>query len=63
VCPDATGRRVLPSPRATARQVIGTGTPANCAPATAARAAAEGGVITFKRGPLPVTVTMTATAK
>jgi hypothetical protein len=45
------------------RQIIGTGAPANCAPATAAQAAAEGGVITFKRAPMPVTVTMTATAK
>lgn len=56
-------RRVLPSPCATTRQVIGTGVPANCAPATAGRAAPEGGVVTFKRGPMPVTVTMTATAK
>jgi hypothetical protein len=28
-----------------------------------ARAVAEGGVDTFKSGPMPVTVTMTATAK
>ena len=43
--------------------VIGTGTPASCTSAALVRAVARGGVITFKCGPGPVTITMTATAK
>src|SRR5258705_210989 len=43
--------------------VIGTGTPASCTSAAVVTAVAAGGVITFKCGPAPVTITMTATAK
>jgi hypothetical protein len=43
--------------------VIGTGTPASCTSAAVVRAVAEGGIITFRCGPNPVTITMTATAK
>jgi len=43
--------------------VIGTGTPASCTSAAVVKAVAEGGVITFRCGPKPVTITMTATAK
>jgi hypothetical protein len=43
--------------------VIGTGTPASCTSAALVKAVAAGGVITFKCGPAPVTITMTATAK
>jgi hypothetical protein len=43
--------------------VIGTGTPASCTSAAVVRAVAEGGVVIFKCGPHPVTITMTATAK
>jgi hypothetical protein len=43
--------------------VIGNGTPASCTSAAVVRAVAKGGVITFKCGPKPVTITMTATAK
>jgi hypothetical protein len=43
--------------------VIGTGTPASCTSAAVVQAVALGGIITFKCGPNPVTITMTATAK
>ena len=43
--------------------VIGNGTPATCTSAAVVQAVADGGVITFKCGPKPVTITMTATAK
>jgi hypothetical protein len=43
--------------------VIGAGTPASCTSAAVVRAVAEGGIITFRCGPRPVTITMTATAK
>jgi hypothetical protein len=42
--------------------VIGHGTPASCTSAAVVRAVAEGGIITFRCGPKPVTITMTATA-
>jgi hypothetical protein len=44
-------------------QVIGHGTPAGCTSAAVVRAVAKGGLITFKCGPKPVTITMHATAK
>jgi hypothetical protein len=43
--------------------VIGAGTPASCTSAAVVRAVAEGGIVIFKCGPSPVTITMTATAK
>ena len=43
--------------------VIGTGTPASCTSAAVVRAVAKGGVIVFRCGPRPVTITMRATAK
>jgi hypothetical protein len=43
--------------------VIGDGKPASCTSAAVVRAVALGGVITFRCGPRPVTITMTATAK
>lgn len=43
--------------------IIGDGTSASCTSAAVVRAVAEGGIITFKCGPKPVTITMTATAK
>lgn len=43
--------------------VIGTGTPASCTSIAVVRAVAAGGVITFRCGPAPMTITMTATAK
>ncbi len=43
--------------------VIGVGTPASCTSAAVVRAVAKGGIITFRCGPHPVTITMTATAK
>jgi hypothetical protein len=43
--------------------VIGTGTAASCTSAAVIKAVAEGGIITFKCGSKPVTITMTATAK
>jgi hypothetical protein len=43
--------------------VIGNGTPATCTSAAVVRGVAEGGIITFNCGPIPVTITMTATAK
>jgi predicted outer membrane repeat protein len=43
--------------------VIGHGSAASCTPAAVVRAVALGGVITFNCGPVPVTITMTATAK
>jgi hypothetical protein len=43
--------------------VIGTGTAASCTSAAVVKAVAAGGVTTFKCGPAPVTITMTATAK
>ena len=42
--------------------VIGDGRPASCTSAAVVRAVAAGGVITFNRGPKPVTIVMTATA-
>jgi len=42
--------------------VIGNGTPASCTSAAVVAAVAAGGVITFSRGPSPVTITMTGTA-
>jgi hypothetical protein len=44
-------------------QVVGTGTPASCTSAAVVKAVARGGIITFRCGPAPVTITMTATAK
>jgi hypothetical protein len=44
-------------------RVVGRGTPASCTSAAVVRAVAKGGIITFNRGPEPVTITMTATAK
>lgn len=43
--------------------VIGNGTPAGCTSAAVVRAVAAGGVITFKCGPAPVTISMTRTAR
>jgi hypothetical protein len=43
--------------------VIGNGRPASCTSAAVVRAVAKGGIITFRCGPKPVTITMTATAK
>jgi predicted outer membrane repeat protein len=43
--------------------VIGTGTPASCTSAAVVGAVAAGGVIVFRCGPRPVTITMRATAK
>jgi hypothetical protein len=43
--------------------VIGDGKPASCTSAAVVRAVAKGGIITFRCGPKPVTITMTATAK
>ncbi len=43
--------------------VIGNGTPTSCTSAAVVRAVASGGVIVFKCGPGPVTITMTATAR
>src|SRR5580704_8200791 len=43
--------------------VIGDGRPASCTSAAVVRAVAAGGIITFRCGPNPVTITMTATAK
>jgi hypothetical protein len=43
--------------------VIGTGTPAGCTSAAVVQAVARGGVITFRCGSKPVTITMRATAK
>jgi hypothetical protein len=43
--------------------VIGDGSPAGCTSAAVVQAVAEGGIITFDCGPIPVTITMTATAK
>ncbi len=43
--------------------VIGTGRPSSCTSAAVVRAIAEGGVITFRCGPKPVTIVMKATAK
>src|ERR1700733_9228935 len=42
--------------------VIGTGTPASCTSAAVVKAVARGGVITFRCGPKPVTITMTPCA-
>jgi hypothetical protein len=44
-------------------RVIGNGTPASCTSQAVVAAVAKGGVITFKCGPKPVVITMTATAK
>ncbi len=44
-------------------RTIGDGTPASCTSAAVVKAVAAGGIITFKCGPAPVTITMTATAK
>jgi hypothetical protein len=43
--------------------VIGTGTAASCTSQAVIAAVAAGGVITFSCGPVPVTITLTATAK
>ena len=43
--------------------VIGKGTPASCTSAAVVKAVTAGGIITFKCGPAPVTITLTATAK
>jgi hypothetical protein len=43
--------------------VIGHGTPATCTSRAVLAAVAEGGIITFRCGPKPVTITLTATAK
>ena|SRR5579871_1216363 len=43
--------------------VIGHGTPASCTSAAVVSAVAKGGVIVFRCGPRPVTITMKATAK
>ena len=43
--------------------VIGRGTAASCTSAAVVKAVAQGGIITFNCGPMPVTITMTATAK
>ncbi|MCB2174357.1 MAG: hypothetical protein KQH57_00975 [Actinomycetales bacterium] len=43
--------------------VIGDGTPASCTSQAVVDAVAAGGVITFRCGPDPVTITMAATAK
>ncbi len=43
--------------------VIGHGTPAGCTSRAVVRAVAEGGIITFRCGPRPVTIVMKATAK
>jgi len=43
--------------------VIGKGTPAGCTSAAVVKAVTAGGIITFKCGPAPVTITLTATAK
>ena len=43
--------------------VIGDGRPSSCTSAAVVRAVARGGIITFRCGPKPVTITMTATAK
>ncbi|MFC7276360.1 hypothetical protein ACFQS1_20395 [Paractinoplanes rhizophilus] len=42
---------------------IGNGTAASCTSAAVVKAVAAGGIITFDCGPVPVTITMTATAK
>ena len=44
-------------------RVIGNGTPASCTSTAVVAAVAKGGIITFKCGPKPVFITMTATAK
>jgi hypothetical protein len=43
--------------------VVGNGTPASCTGAAFVAAVAQGGVITFDCGPLPVTITLSETAK
>jgi hypothetical protein len=43
--------------------VIGSGTPSGCTSAAVVNAVKAGGVITFRCGPNPITITMTATAK
>jgi hypothetical protein len=44
-------------------RVIGNGKPASCTSAKVVAAVHDGGVITFDCGPLPITITMHATAK
>ena len=44
-------------------RVIGNGTPASCTSAKVVAAVARGGIIRFKCGPRPVTITMHATAR
>ena len=44
-------------------RTIGNGTAASCTSAAVVKAVAAGGIITFNCGPVPVTITMTATAK
>jgi hypothetical protein len=59
--------KIPPAARAVSTQhpdhVIGTGTPASCTSAAVVKAVAKGGVIVFRCGPRPVTITMRATAK
>jgi hypothetical protein len=43
--------------------IIGTGTPASCTSAAVVSAVAKGGIIVFRCGPSPVTITMRQTAK
>jgi hypothetical protein len=44
-------------------RVVGTGTAASCTSKAVVAAVAAGGIITFSCGPVPVTITMTSTAK
>jgi hypothetical protein len=43
--------------------VVGRGNPASCTSAAVVQAIAQGGIITFRCGPAPVTITMAQTAK
>lgn len=67
--PGTTGKRVAVPAAARAvdtskpTRVIGNGTPASCTSKAVVAAVAKGGVITFRCGPKPVVITMTATAK
>jgi hypothetical protein len=65
---NAGGRAVVPvAGRAVStahpNHVVGDGKPASCTSAAVVRAVAKGGIITFRCGAKPVTITMTATAK
>ncbi len=44
-------------------RTVGNGTAASCTSAAVVKAVAAGGIIAFNCGPVPVTITMTATAK